>query len=746
MLGACEALVSAIRNHRTHDVVVERACQAISVLAKLHGNAGWFGATGCLEALLAAQNVHVDNSFVQAAVWLALANLCIDENNRTKLVSSGACERVVLSLEKHIQDRSLAHSVALAVDRLCEAKDEPFQGVAKLERGESAVQIESEVPVKKPSEPAAVTPRSNMYPEKAQVDDAGNGEQVVDNAEDLEEDEFASDAGAISKSSSNAKLSSFPSAASVVENPYEEISLEQPDAAVQTSVPPLDVAAATSMTVATSIMDDTEDASSEMFISPRTVESQPSMSDGDVIVYVRSPDSAKGKFFASRCHDILVRALEEHCADEKAASQLCRTIAKLCQGHGGAKQPERVAFGRAFGPAVVVKALQQHPASEVATRWACTALTEIIRENKRNKTVVRNQGACELLVQALRKHRHSATGHITVESACLAIYHLCLHNYPTKEIFSRVGAVEGLLETLELHQKTLDTTYACCIALHQVCMGNMSNINALSVSGAASILSTVAQKYADVKNVVTAAVSIMVLTSCAKNMVGQTTLSATTVIRQIPTLLARYEKLDSLATSLCAAVTLLTHKNSKNQAQLGQGGLIKGMFCIVEKLLGIIWDDLQGQINQKRSPTLTLRSVVSRSEASLSGKSRDADSETGDAASQLDIFSPSFIHPSITGIVLHRREYDVSERTQTNEAAVLLEESLRALGNLVIDNDLNKSKLLAAHANILEVLRPVAFYNAGLAAEVTSAGEQNVAMNRLAKLVHVIFLQLTIHA
>jgi hypothetical protein len=388
-------------------------------------------------------------------------------------------------------------------------------------------------------------------------------------------------------------------------------------------------------------------------------------------------------------------------------------------------------------------------------------LSETIRENKRNKTAVRNQGACELLVQALRKHRHSAVGHITVESACIVIYHLCLHNYSTKQIFGKAGAVEGLLETMELHQRTLESAYACCIALYQVCLGNVSNINALNVSGAAAILTAVLQKHADVKNVATAAVSTMVLMSCSKNMAGQQNLSVAGLHRQIPSLLLRYEKLDSLSTSLCAAVTLLTYRHAKNKTHLGQTGLLKSVFQIAEKLLVIIWDDLLSKSRKKKlpSPTLNLQSVVARSEAALSGRSDhdtnalsdigDGQSASSSSVTQLDMFAPSFIHPSITGVVLHRGEYDDAERLQTNDAAVLLEEALRALGNLLIDHDVNKGKLLAAHSNILEVLRPVAFYNSGMVVVDTSddisSNRQNLAINRIAKLVHVIFLQLTIH-
>lgn len=777
-LGACEALVSAIRNHKTQPVVVERACHATAALAKLHGNAGWFGASGCLEALLVSQNVHVDNHFVQGAAWLALANLCIDENNRVKLVSSGACERVVEALERHIEDRTLVHSAALAVERLSELKDEPFRGVMRLETINTGDSVANEVSDKRSSskmlaedavltedsqvtEGLKVTPRSQMYPERALLDD----NHQADNVEDLEEEEFASDSGVLSQCNSDSKLSSLVPA--TVETSYEEISLDNTDAVVNKSpvVPALSVEIMTDTVIEESSKleyndnDGGEEVSSVMFMSPRTVVSQSTVcpNDTEVFVYMRSPDTAKGKFFTARCHDSLVHALDRHCTDEKTASQLCRTIARLCQGHGGAKQPERVAFGRAGGPTELVRVLQEHPNSELVTRWACNALSEAIRENKRNKMAVRNQGACELLVQALRKHRHSASGHITVESACIAIYHLCLHNSSTKQIFGKAGAVEGLLETMELHQRTLESVYACCIALYQVCLGNMSNINSLNVSGAAAILSGVLQKHIDVKNLATAAVSTLVLMSCSKNLAGQQNLSLAGIYKQIPSLFLRYEKLDSLSTSLCATITLLTYRNAKNKTHLGQTGLLKGVFQITEKLIGIIWDDLQSKSRKKLpSPTLTLQSVVARSEAALSGRSDSsaivADSETGENTSsvpQLDLFSPSFIHPSITGIVLHKSEYDHTERMQTNAAAVLLEESLRALGNLIIDHDVNKGKILAAHPNILEILRPVAFYNSGMLSMTNDDGasteRQHLAIIRIAKLVHIIFLQLTIH-
>ena len=70
--GACEALVSAIRNHKDHPLVVERICEAIASLSKVHGNSGWFGATGCLEGLLAANLIHFDDLLVASSSLKAI--------------------------------------------------------------------------------------------------------------------------------------------------------------------------------------------------------------------------------------------------------------------------------------------------------------------------------------------------------------------------------------------------------------------------------------------------------------------------------------------------------------------------------------------------------------------------------------------------------------------------------------------------------------------------------------------------
>ncbi len=75
---------------------------------------------------------HSDNHFVCASSWQALGTLCIDENNRSKLISSQTCELVVESLSKHIQHPEMAFAGSYAIEKLCESKDEVFQGIKRL--------------------------------------------------------------------------------------------------------------------------------------------------------------------------------------------------------------------------------------------------------------------------------------------------------------------------------------------------------------------------------------------------------------------------------------------------------------------------------------------------------------------------------------------------------------------------------------------------------------------------------------
>jgi hypothetical protein len=41
----------------------------------VHGNSGWFGATGCLEGLLTANNIHFNNVIVAASSLKAMGML-----------------------------------------------------------------------------------------------------------------------------------------------------------------------------------------------------------------------------------------------------------------------------------------------------------------------------------------------------------------------------------------------------------------------------------------------------------------------------------------------------------------------------------------------------------------------------------------------------------------------------------------------------------------------------------------------
>jgi hypothetical protein len=474
--------------------------------------------------------------------------------------------------------------------------------------------------------------------------------------------------------------------------------------------------------------------------------------------------------------------------------------------------------------------MQHHPKNEHVARWGCLAISELIKDNRHNKQSIRDNGGCELIVHALRAHRYSSIASITIEAACIAIYNMALNNPTNKSIFGKAGCVEGILEALELHQKSLETAYACCIALFQVCYGIDDSVVILCFSGAAEILTNIVQKYSDVKSITASALSIMVLMSSHKNLVGQHKLTTAGVCKIIPQLIQRYDRVENLCLLLCALITTLTYKNPKNKSFLGQCGVCKNLVHIIERQLSIVGsldpsrpnsarralpgfaqsldqqsltpmkfecdlESISSDVNEAqgwRELSLDQQHVVSRDNVGLdSGKGLPnprlslRSRQSTQPAQLQDFFSPFYVHPSITGMKSIARSRAPSNASFNNlsnmnspsgssssplgvnygsdmrESEILLEEAVRAFGNMIVDHEGNKSKVLSIHNHVLDILRSIVanVTNSQMQFQKTNFSQHNSVddnwMNsqnirgdlkqvRLVKLVTEIIVQLTI--
>ena len=454
-------------------------------------------------------------------MYYCTGNLCIDENNRSKLVESQACEAVIESFKRHMHDVKMGISGSFAIEKLCESKDESFTETIYLSWDDKAmITLESQLTM--------TTPMEDDNPHES----GGSSNQNL------------SDSIVRPHSNNAIKEQQFE-----ISDPFK--TPKTPDTLI-----PLER------------LDNT-------IHTPHTPSSIP--------MYVRSKLTAKGKFFNYHVHDVLIDALDFHSTNEEAVCQIASAISKLSQGYGGSKHPDRIMFGTKNACPILIKALKCHPSNENVAHKVFVAIGELIKDNRKNKLAVRNNHGCELIIGSLRKFRHTTLGAAIVESACVIIYHLCLNSKTAKLVICDAAGVKVILEAMELYQKSLETIYASCLALYQVCYGAEIAVNTLCLSGAAEILTSIINRYSDVKSVVNVALSVMILMSNQSSLLHQQKLTSSGVAKLLPMLMLKYEKLDSLSMTFCALITILCYKNVKNKMYLSQLGICKIIYSILEK-------------------------------------------------------------------------------------------------------------------------------------------------------------------
>ena len=745
--GACDALISVIKNHRDQPLVIEKACRAVVSLSKLHGNSGWFGATGFLEGILSAQAKHAENYLVSASCFEALGGLCVDENNRSKLLQNGTCELLLDSFLLHIQFVETAFAGSFAIESMCEAKDEKLRRVRRYNKPARAdIDGDHSADITEPASDQSFTRSSFLDAIIGGVEDDDEAAGKGNNTTDTSHEQF------------------------MLQHPSKDSGAPLPSPRSQDSF---------------ALSEDHDHDEAKSADAPRGgvagTESPPSRKlsivDDEVsqsVLFLRSRRTAKGIFFRGGVHFILVTALSIHYPDARAVCQISRAIAKLCQGAGGNKHPDRAAFGFFKGPEALVRALRHHSKSEEVVHWSCLAITELVRDSKENKISVRLCGGLELIVQGLRRHRRSSSNLCPrlVEAAANTIYHLAINDAMHKDIFGKAGAVETLLDALEAHLRNSETAYSCCLALYQICYGQADNIALLAASGSAcNVLTIVLNKYYDVKNLAAACLSLLALySSSATSSAGgnQTALQHSGLDKVLPVIWQRYERMDFLAILMSCQVTAVCFQSPQMKLALGQTLIVKSLWALIEKRLDALLLSPRDDHNFKKqiaADGISLQSfmpsvqfldnflfdasaaaAVALAKESASASLRppvpppvtthvsaltdDADwkefpaepdaSSISQFNAHAELFSPRSIHSSLTGVagltaLEHQRlpfragsDILSTANSRVTEDDLVFEEALRAFGSLLIDSDVNKARLLTTHSHILPELRRVA--------------------------------------
>jgi hypothetical protein len=111
---------SVLRKHPNNAHVVARASLALASLARVAGNARWFGPAGASEALYAVLVAHKQNIDTAKCVVSAIGNLCLVDHNKLRLGNLGVCEEVLFTANYHKQDLDTAIATADAIWKLCE--------------------------------------------------------------------------------------------------------------------------------------------------------------------------------------------------------------------------------------------------------------------------------------------------------------------------------------------------------------------------------------------------------------------------------------------------------------------------------------------------------------------------------------------------------------------------------------------------------------------------------------------------
>ncbi|CAM9695898.1 unnamed protein product [Phaeothamnion confervicola] len=115
MAGACEAVVAAMRAHSSNAIVQEYACWAVWSLGGDIDNKRKLGSAGTCEAVLAAMRAHSINAAVQKNGCGAVSNLAADADNRRKLGAARACEAVAAAMKAHSTNAAVQEQGCQAV-------------------------------------------------------------------------------------------------------------------------------------------------------------------------------------------------------------------------------------------------------------------------------------------------------------------------------------------------------------------------------------------------------------------------------------------------------------------------------------------------------------------------------------------------------------------------------------------------------------------------------------------------------
>lgn len=111
--GGCEAVLFALENHCNISVL-----NAFSNLSLVKGNSTYFGATDACTSLINCYKLYNNNEFFCSAILEAIGNICIDTNNKEKILQIFNIENIIQSKELHKDNKDVVKWANYAISRL----------------------------------------------------------------------------------------------------------------------------------------------------------------------------------------------------------------------------------------------------------------------------------------------------------------------------------------------------------------------------------------------------------------------------------------------------------------------------------------------------------------------------------------------------------------------------------------------------------------------------------------------------
>jgi len=488
--AACGLVVAVLQTHANNTAVVAQACLAIHGLAvkykidKVHsGNTRKLVTKGAIEVTIAVMQKFPTNAEVQLACALAISSLGRLDENRDKLGQAGACELIVASINQHSSNGMVVGKLALAVDVLSQGSDV----------------------------------------HKKKFADGGVVEILLHTIQKQER------------------------VASVVADCLRALTIMLSN---ETSRPLI-----------------RSETSFRQFVKVmRTHEKDPLVAKwGCTLIYTSATDdlSRSRLGLVKACETVTSILLKHSEASADIAAWGCKAMFSLA-----VLDSNKSKFANSDTCKAVVIALKENYEDLVVSEWACATIVTICGLEG-NRTKIGSGGGCQAIQLTLAKQSHSE---IVTRLACEAIYELC-PDPSNKQLFGIVGICETLGQCLEMHMNSASVSQQICRAITGVARGNIDNSNKFGAAGICELIGKALEIHSFNSSFSEwSCASVTAL--CDKNVINQTTLGNSNACESLLSLLKTHRQTELIVAQATRAIRAVAYKHDENCKRLATAGVV----------------------------------------------------------------------------------------------------------------------------------------------------------------------------